>query len=93
MNAKDKKRVVIEFLLFKGCAGQEIVIQLWNVCGSVPCCRVSVFRWISECRRGNEEFRNEGRPRRPFRHETDAAIPSILQEDPNASLRMMAESL
>jgi hypothetical protein len=38
-------------------------------------------------------LRNEERPGRRDRHETDAAIRSILQEDPNASLRNIAEAL
>jgi hypothetical protein len=56
----------------------------------VSCAR---SRWINEVRNGNEEFRNEGRPGRPYRYETGAAIRSILQEDPNAFLRTIAETL
>jgi hypothetical protein len=50
-------------------------------------------RWISEVRRGNKELRNERRPGRPHRHKTNAAIGSILEEDSNASLRTMEETL
>jgi hypothetical protein len=54
-------------------------------CASVGCV-LSRFntRRISEIRRGNEEIRNEGRPGRLYRHETDAVIRPILQENPNA---------
>jgi histone-lysine N-methyltransferase SETMAR len=93
MDVKDKQRTVIEFLLLEGCSGDEITIRLKRVYGSAAYCRASVFRWINEVRRGNEELRNEGRPGRPYRYETDAAIRSILREDPNASLRMIAETL
>jgi hypothetical protein len=57
----EKQRTVIEFLLLKGCAGEEIVIRLRNVCRSVVYCRVSVFRCIGKGCRGNEEPRHEGR--------------------------------
>jgi hypothetical protein len=53
----------------------------------------SVFRWITEVRRGNREPRNNKRLGRPYRHETDAAIRSIPSEDPNISLRTVAEIL
>jgi hypothetical protein len=55
--------------------------------------RASVFRWMSEICRGKEELRNEGRPLRPYRYETDAALRSILRDDPNASLRTIAGML
>jgi hypothetical protein len=89
----DKQRTVIEFLLEEGCGGKEIVIHPRNVSSSAAYCRASVFRWISEVRRCNGELPNEGRPGRPYRRETDAAIRSIRQEDPNASLRTIAETL
>jgi hypothetical protein len=93
MDVKDKQLAVIEFLLLEECASEEIVMCLRNLYASAAYCRASVFRWISEVRRGNENLRNKGRPERPFRHETDAAIRTILQEDPNASLRTIAEIL
>jgi hypothetical protein len=93
MNVEAKQRAVIEFLLLERYAGEEIAIRLRNVCGLAACCHALVLRWISEIRRGNEELRNEGRPGRPYRHETNAAIQSILQEDPNPSLRTIAETL
>jgi hypothetical protein len=52
-----------------------------------------VFRWIREVHRGNEELGNEGRAGRPCRHEVDAAIWSILQDEPNVSLRTIAETM
>jgi hypothetical protein len=48
---------------------------------------------MNEIRRGNMELRNEGRPGRPYRDETDAALRSILRDDPNASLRTIANML
>jgi hypothetical protein len=60
MEVKDKQRAVIEFLLFEGCAGEEIVIRLRNVYGSAAYYRASVFRWINEVPGCNEELRNEG---------------------------------
>jgi hypothetical protein len=48
---------------------------------------------MNEVRRGNEELRNEGRPGRPYRYETDAALHSTLRDDPNASLRTIADML
>jgi hypothetical protein len=62
MDAKDNQRTVIQFLLFEGRAGQEIMIRIRNVYGSAADCHASVFRWISEIRRGNEELRNERPP-------------------------------
>jgi hypothetical protein len=69
------------------------MIPLRNVYSSAASCRVSVFRWISEIRRGNGELQNGGRPGKPDQHETDVAIRSILQEKPNALLRTIAEIL
>jgi hypothetical protein len=73
MDDKDKQRTIIEFLPFEGCAGEEIVTPLRNMSRSVAPYRASVFKWISETHRGNEELRSEKRPGRPDRHETDAA--------------------
>jgi hypothetical protein len=56
MDVKDKKRAVIECFLFKGGAGEKIVIRLRNMYGSEAYCRGSVFRWISEVRRGNDKI-------------------------------------
>jgi hypothetical protein len=47
----------------------------------------------AEIRHGNEELRNDGRPGRPYRYETDAVIRSILQDGPNDSLRTAADML
>jgi hypothetical protein len=52
-----------------------------------------MFRWMNEICRGNEEFGNEGRPGRPYRDEMDAALRSILRDDPNAPMQTMAETL
>jgi hypothetical protein len=93
MDLKNKQRAIIKFPLLNSCTGKEIVTRLRHVYGSAVYRRTSVFRWISEVRRGNEELRNEGRPKRSDRHETDAAIRSILQEDPNVSLRTITETL
>jgi hypothetical protein len=93
INAKDRQRSVIEFRVIERCAGEEIMICLRNVYGSSACCRASIFRGISELCRGNEELRKEGRPGKRHRQETHAAIRSILQDDPNASLRAIAETL
>jgi hypothetical protein len=35
---------------------------------------------MNEIRRGNKEFRNKGRPSRPWYYETDAALRSILRD-------------
>jgi hypothetical protein len=48
--------------------------------------------WMNEIHRGNEELRNEGRPGRPDRYETDAALRSILRDGPNGSLRTIADT-
>jgi hypothetical protein len=93
MDVKDKQRSVIEFLLLEVCAGEEIVIRLRNVYGSDTCCRASIFIWISEVRRSNEEFRNGGRLGRTNQHEIDAGIRSIPQKNSNTSLRTIAEIL
>jgi hypothetical protein len=61
--------------------------------GSAAYCRASVFRWISEVRDGNEKLQNEGSPGRPYQDETDAAIRSILQQNQNALLTTIAETL
>jgi hypothetical protein len=66
MDVKDRQQTVVEFLLFKGCASEKSVMRFRNLYGSDANCRASVFRWISEVRRGNEEFRNEGRLGRPI---------------------------
>jgi hypothetical protein len=55
--------------------------------------RSSVFHWIQEVRRGNEELWNEGRPGRPSRYEIDASIRLILEDNPNASLHTIAGAL
>jgi hypothetical protein len=88
MDVKDKQRAVVIFLPLEGSAGKEIVIRFGNVYGSAGYWRASVFRWIREVRRSKE-----GRPGRPYQHEADVAIRSVLQENPNASLRTIAETL
>jgi hypothetical protein len=93
MDVKDKQRAFIEFLLLEGCAGEEIVIRLRNLYGSAAYCRASLFRWINEVRRVNEELRHEGRPGRPYPYEIDAVIGIILQEGSNGSVRTIAETL
>jgi hypothetical protein len=69
------------------------VICFRNMYGLAAYYRASVFRWISEVRRSSEELRNERRRSWSDGHESDAAIRSILQEDPNPSLRTIAETL
>jgi hypothetical protein len=76
----------IEFLLFEGRPGDEIAERLDDVHGQDAYCRASVFRWIQEVHRRNEELRNEGLPGRPSQQEVDATIQSILQDKPSASL-------
>jgi DNA-binding CsgD family transcriptional regulator len=93
MDVKLTQRTVIEFLLREGCARDEIATRLQNVYGEDAYYCASVFRSIQETRRGNEELRNEGRPGRPCRREVDAAIRSILQDEPSDSLRTIAETL
>jgi hypothetical protein len=48
---------------------------------------------MNEIRRGDEELQNEGHPGRPCRYETDAALRSVLRDEPNASLRTIANTL
>jgi hypothetical protein len=48
---------------------------------------------FSKVRRCNEEPRNEGRPGRSDRQEIGLTIRSILQEDPNDPLKVIAEIL
>jgi hypothetical protein len=93
MGLNEKQRAVVEFLLLEECAAAGVVICLWNEYGPAAYCRVSVVRWISEVRRCKAEPRNEGCPGRPNQYEIDVAIPSILQENPNASLRIIPETL
>jgi hypothetical protein len=93
MNVKDKQRAISEFLPLEGRVSEKIMIHFQNEYGSAAYFRVSVFRWIIEVRRGNEELRYEGRPERSYQHETDAAIRSILQKGPNTSLRTIAKTL
>jgi hypothetical protein len=88
-----EQRAIIEFLLLEGCEGDDIMLRLQNGPGRDAYCRTSIARWMNEICRGNEEFGNEGRPGRPYRRETDAALRSILRDDPNAPLRTLAETL
>jgi hypothetical protein len=68
------------------------MLCLQNTGGRDAYCRASVFRWVNESRRGNDELRNGGHPRRPYRYETDADLRSILQGDPNGSLRTISDT-
>jgi hypothetical protein len=68
--------------------GDDIVLRFQNASGRDAYCRASVFRWMNEIRRGDE-----GRPGRFYRHETDAALCSILRNDPNVSLRTISVTL
>jgi hypothetical protein len=86
MDFKWKRPTIVEFLPLEGYAGQEIVTRLRNLYGSAVYCGPSVFSWVSEIRRGNEELRNEGRPGRAYQHEINAVISPIRHEDPSASL-------
>jgi hypothetical protein len=93
MDVKQKQRTVIEFLLLEGCKGDDIVPRLQNAHGGDAYCRPSVPRWVNEIRRDHEELRDEGRPGRSCRYETNAALPSSLRVDPNPSLRTIADKL
>jgi hypothetical protein len=93
MDVKVRQRAVIEFLLLEGCTDEETAIRLRNVYSSDASCYGSIFRRINDVRSGNKELCNEGRPRRPYGCEKGVAIPSILQDEPNASLRTIAETL
>jgi hypothetical protein len=93
MYVKKKQRAVIEFLLLEGCKGGDIDLLFQNAYGRDAYCRTSVFRWMNEIHRGKKEFRSEGRPGRPYRYETDAALRSILRDDPNASVQTIADTL
>jgi hypothetical protein len=93
MDTKQKRRAVIEFLLSEVCEGDDIVLRLQHGYGRDAYYQTSVFRWMTERRPGNEELRNEGRPRRPHYYETDAALRSVVRDDPNASLRTIADML
>jgi hypothetical protein len=93
MDVKQKQRTVIEFLLLEGCEDDGIVLRLQNAYGRDTYCRAPMFKRMNEILRGKEEFRNEGRPRRRYRYEMDVALRSILRDDPNTSLRTMADTL
>jgi hypothetical protein len=67
MDVKQKERAIIEFLLLERCEGHDIVLRVQNAYSRDADYQTSVFRWMNEMRRGNEEFRNEGRPGRPYR--------------------------
>jgi hypothetical protein len=82
MDVKQKRRAVFEFLLLEGYEGDNVLLRLQNAYGIDVYCRASVFRWMTQIRRGNEEFRNEGCPGRPYLYEADAALRSILRDDP-----------
>jgi hypothetical protein len=56
MDVEQKQRAVIEFLLLKVYEGGDIVRRFQNAYGRDAYCRVSVFRWMNEIRRGNQEF-------------------------------------
>jgi hypothetical protein len=92
LDIKDKRRTTIEFLLLKGCAGEKS-LHATGMCTAqlrTVVLQYSVFEWINEACGGNEEPRNEGHPGRFYRHEIDAMIQSIRQDDPDASLRTIA---
>jgi transposase len=93
MDVMQKQQAVIKFYLVEGCEGDDIVLRLQNSYGGDAYCRASVFRWMNEIHRGNEELRNEGRPGRPYHYEKDAALLSILRDDPNASFRTITDTL
>jgi hypothetical protein len=64
-----------------------------NVSDQDAYCPMSVFRWIHEVCRGNEDLQNEGHSGRSCQHEIDAAIQSIRQDESNASLRAIGDTL
>jgi hypothetical protein len=93
MDVKQKQRAVTKFLLLKRCKGDDIGLRLENAYDRDAYCRASVFRLMNEIRCGDEELRDEGRPGRPYRYEMDVALCSILSDDPNASLRTIADTV
>jgi DNA-binding NarL/FixJ family response regulator len=93
MDLKDKERVVLEFLLLKECMGDEIATCLQNVFEKCTYFQATIFQWIKEVCSSTHELRNEGRLGRLCHHEIDAIIQSILWDEPNASLRIIAETL
>jgi hypothetical protein len=93
MDVTQKQRAAIEFLLLEGCDGDDIMLSLQNAYGREAYCRASVFRWMNEIRRGDEELGNEGCRGRPYRYETNAVLRSILRDDPNASLQTLEDTL
>jgi hypothetical protein len=93
MDVKHKQRAVIEFPLFKCCEGNDMVLRLQNAYGRDTSCRASVFKWTNEIRGGSDELRNEGLPRKSYCYETDAALRSILWDDPNGSLWTITDRL
>jgi hypothetical protein len=56
MDVEQKQRAIIEFLLLEGCEDDNIVLCLQNGYGPDAYYRASVFRWMNEIRRGNEEL-------------------------------------
>jgi hypothetical protein len=93
MDVKQKQRAVVEFLLLKECEGDDIGLRLQKGYDRNADCRASVFIWMNEIRRDNEELRNEGHLGRPYCSETDAALRSIPRDDLNASFRTTADML
>jgi hypothetical protein len=92
-DVKQKQRAVVEFLLLEECEDDDIQVRFQNTYGRDAYCRASVLRWMNEIRCGNEELQNERHPGKPYRSETDAALRSILRDDPNDSLRTIADTL
>jgi hypothetical protein len=89
---KQKQQALIEFLLLEGRESENIVLRLQHASGRDAYCRASGFKYMNEIRHGNEELRNEGRRGIPYRYERDAALRSILRDDPNASSRTRANT-
>jgi Mn-dependent DtxR family transcriptional regulator len=92
MDVKDKQEAVIIFFLLEGCTREEIVTRLRNVYGSAACCHVSAFRWAKKFAVAMKTLQRRT-PRKFYQYETNAVIRSILEENPNASLRDIADVL
>jgi DNA-binding NarL/FixJ family response regulator len=92
MDVKMKQRAVIEFLLLQRSDDEEIAQRLRNAHGDGLYFLIAIFRWIKEVRNGNENSVTKGGSR-PYQYEIDSYIQDIREDDPFASLRMIADML
>jgi hypothetical protein len=56
---------ITEFVLLEGRASEEIMIRLRDIYGLAAYPHASVFRWISDVHRGNEELETKDTPEDP----------------------------